>query len=230
MKIVNHKILLFFALGFLLCACSSVITSNKVEQRVIFPSYSVHYDASAQILSATACFQKDNESGEYIKLSDDSYIFLNEDAMKQMSDKERPCYYFVEKKEMGKCPDNVQFNYANDEGMIFSNQLKIRPIQITDINLNKNQDNYVKYNGPAVDEDEMITLVLSKDGHQYELQPEVADNNLLFVPAALLQEVKNGAYEAYLLRTTYSTSVKAMDRGGSAETSYHSKSYKITIQ
>ncbi|MBR4536828.1 MAG: hypothetical protein IKO62_09310 [Bacteroidales bacterium] len=230
MKIVNHKVLLFFVLSLILCACSSVITSNKVEQRVIFPSYSVHYDASTQILTATVTFQKDNESGEYIKLSDDSYIFLNEDALKQMSDKERTCFYFLEKKEMENCPENLQFNYANDEGKIFSNQLTIRTIQISDANLNKNQDNSLRYKGTAIDEDETITMVLKNDKHQYELQPEVADNNLLFVPASLLQEVKNGTYEAYLLRTTYSTSVKAMDRGGSAETSYHSKSYKITIQ
>ena len=220
MKIVNHKVLLFFVLSLILCACSSVITSNKVEQRVIFPSYSVHYDASTQILTATVTFQKDNESGEYIKLSDDSYIFLNEDALKQMSDKERTCFYFLEKKEMENCPENLQFNYANDEGKIFSNQLTIRTIQISDANLNKNQDNSLRYKGTAIDEDETITMVLKNDKHQYELQPEVADNNLLFVPASLLQEVKNGTYEAYLLRTTYSTSV----------TSYHSKSYKITIQ
>jgi hypothetical protein len=230
MKIVNHKILLFFALGFLFCACSSVITSDKVEQRIIFPSYSVHYDASTQILTATVTFQKDNESGEYIKLSGDSYIFLNEDALKQMSDKEHSCFYFLEKKDIEKCPDNLQFNYANDEGKIFSNPMIIRTIQISDVNLNKNQDNSLSYKGTAIDEDETITLVLKNDKQQYELQPEVRDNNLLFVSASMLRDVKAGTYEAYLLRTTYSTSVKAMDRGGSAETSYHSKSYKITIQ
>lgn len=230
MKIVNHKILLFFALGFLFCTCSSVITSNKVEQRIIFPSYSVHYDASTQILTATVTFQKDNESGEYIKLSGDSYIFLNEDALKQMSDKEHSCFYFLEKKDIEKCPDNLQFNYANDEGKIFSNPMIIRTIQISDVNLNKNQDNSLSYKGTAIDEDETITLVLKNHKQQYELQPEVRDNNLLFVSASMLRDVKAGTYEAYLLRTTYSTSVKAMDRGGSAETSYHSKSYKITIQ
>lgn len=230
MKSLKYKILIIIVLAIIVGACHPVITSNKVEQRIIFPSYFVHYDASTQILTATVTFQKDNESGEYIKLSDDSYIFLNEDALKQMSDKERTCFYFLEKKEMENCPENLQFNYANDEGKIFSNQLTIRTIQISDTNLNKNQDNSLRYKGTAIDEDETITMVLKNDKHQYELQPEVADNNLLFVPASLLQEVKNGTYEAYLLRTTYSTSVKAMDRGGSAETSYHSKSYKITIQ
>lgn len=230
MKSLKYKILIIIVLAIIVGACHPVITSNKVEQRIIFPSYFVHYDASTQILTATVTFQKDNESGEYIKLSDDSYIFLNEDALKQMSDKERTCFYFLEKKEMENCPENLQFNYANDEGKIFSNQLTIRTIQISDANLNKNQDNSLRYKGTAIDEDETITMVLKNDKHQYELQPEVADNNLLFVPASLLQEVKNGTYEAYLLRTTYSTSVKAMDRGGSAETSYHSKSYKITIQ
>ncbi|MBP5649904.1 MAG: hypothetical protein J6X01_02360 [Bacteroidales bacterium] len=230
MKSLKCKILIIIVLTIIVGACHPVITSNKVEQRIIFPSYFVLYDASTQILTATVTFQKDNESGEYIKLSDDSYIFLNEDALKPMSDKERPCFYFLEKKEMGNCPEKLQFNYANDEGKIFSNQLTIRTIQISDVNLNKNQDNPLRYKGTAIDEDETITIVLKNDKQQYELQPEIADDNMLVVPASLLQEIKNGTYEAYLLRTTYSTSVKAMDRGGSAETGYHSKSYKITIQ
>ena len=230
MKMNCFKILIFTFLTLLFAACHPVITSNKVEQRIIFPSYSVHYDEAEQTLNAYATFQLDNESGEYVKLSKDSYVFVNQDAMKQMSDDECPCYYLFFQKQVESCPEMVQFNYANDEGMIFSNQLKIRIIQISDISLSKNQDKFVKYKGPAIDENEIITLVLNKDGHQYELQPEMADNNLLCLPALMLQDVKNGIYEAYLLRTTYSTSVKAMDRGGSAETSYHSKSYKITIQ
>lgn len=230
MKLLKFKTLIFIVLVIFLGACHSALTSDKVEQRIIFPSYSVHYDASTQILTATVTFQKDNESGEYIKLSGDSYIFLNEDALKQMADKEHSCFYFLEKKDMEKCPDNLQFNYANDEGKIFSNPMIIRTIQISDVNLNKNQDNSLSYKGTAIDEDETITLVLKNDKQQYELQPEVRDNNLLFVSASMLRDVKAGTYEAYLLRTTYSTSVKAMDRGGSAETGYHSKSYKITIQ
>ena len=230
MGLLKYKVLVIIFLSIFLGACHPAITSNKVEQRIIFPSYSAHYDATTQTLTATTTFQKDNESGEYIKLSGDSYIFLNQDAMKQMSDKDCPCYYFLEKKDMVSCPDNVQFNYANDEGRIFSNQLNIRTIQISDISLMKNKDNFIKYKGLAINEDETITLVLIKDGLQFELQPELLDNNMLNVTASLLQEIKAGTYDAYLLRTTYSTSVKAMDRGGCAETSYHSESYKITIQ
>lgn len=230
MKFVYHKILLFFALSLIFGACQSTVTSDKVEQRIIFPSYSAQYDAAAQSLTATVTFQTDNESGDYIKLSDDSYIFFNEDAMKRMSDDEKPCYYFFERKDVAECPEMVNFNYANDEGMVFSNKLKIRTIQISDMCLSKTQDTPVGYKGDAIDEDETITLVLNKDQQQYELQPEVADNNLLIVPASMLHDIKAGTYDAYLLRTTYSTSVKAMDRGGNAETGYHSKSYKITVQ
>ena len=230
MKFVHHKILLFFTLSLILAACNPCVKSNKVEQRIIFPSYSAQYNAATQSLTATVTFQKDNESGEFIELSSDSYVFFNQDAMKQMSDKECPCFYFMEKKEMESCPEVVQFNYANDDGTVFSNQLNIRIIQISDASWKKNQDNIVKYNGTALDEDETISLVLKDNKQQYELQPEVADNNMLIVPDYLLHDIKAGTYEAFLLRTTYSTSVKAMDRGGSAETSYQSKSYKITIQ
>lgn len=230
MKFVHHKILLFFTLSLILAACNPCVKSNKVEQRIIFPSYSAQYDAATQSLTATVTFQKDNESGEFIKLSSDSYVFFNQDAMKQMSDKERPCYYFFEKTDVAECPENVMFSYNNDEGRIFSNQLNIKSIQIAEVSLSRNQDNLVKYMGLPLTEDETISLVLTKDDHQYEISPEVAENNNLLISASMLQELKAGTYDAHLQRTSYSTSVKAMDRGGSAETSYHSKSYKITIQ
>ena len=230
MKFVHHKILLFFTLSLILTACNPCVKSNKVEQRIIFPSYSAQYDAATQSLTAIVTFQKDNESGEFIKLSSDSYVFFNQDAMKQMSDKERPCYYFFEKTDVAECPENVMFSYNNDEGRIFSNQLNIKSIQIAEVSLSRNQDNLVKYMGLPLTEDETISLVLTKDDHQYEISPDVAENNNLLISASMLQELKAGTYDALLQRTSYSTSVKAMDRGGSAETGYHSKSYKITIQ
>jgi hypothetical protein len=230
MKFLYCKILLFIVLALILDACNPCVKSNKVEQRIIFPSYSAQYDAAAQSLTATVTFQTDNESGEYIKLSDDSYIFFNEDAMKPMSDKEHPCYYFLEKNAVVECPESVQFNYANDEGKVFSNQLKIRAIKISDLSLNKNQDNLVKYQGVAINEDETICLYLTKDGKQYEIIPNVDDNNQLIINASMLHELKPGTYEGHLQRTTYSTSVKAMDRGGNAVTTYCSKIYKIIIQ
>lgn len=231
MKMNYFKILIFITLSLFFVACNAVTTSDKVSQRVIFPSYSVLYDASTQTLYAMVTFQLDNESGSYIKLSKNSSVLINQETMKFGSVEEKPSYYYYEQKEMSDCPDKVSFNYTNDEGDEFFNQLKIRTIKISDLKLKKGQDTSVKYVGTAIDEDETITLVLSKDNvQQYEIEPEVADNNLLVVPEYLLSDIKADTYEAYLLRTTYSTSVKAMDRGGSAETSYHSKSYKITIQ
>ena len=229
MKKTYCKILIATALVLAFVACHPVITSNKVEQRIIFPSYSVQYDADVQSLTATVTFQTDNESGEYIKLSSDSYVFFNQDAMERKSDKERPCYYFF-KKDVAACPENVMFSYNNDEGRIFSNQLNIKPIQMAEVSLSRNQDNFVKYKGSPLTEDETISLVLTKDDHQYEISPEMAENNTLLISANLLHELKAGTYDARLLRTSYSTSVKAMDRGGSAETSYQSETYKINIQ
>ena len=224
------KILIITSLILAFAACHPVVTSNKVEQRIIFPSYSVQYDAAAQILTAIVTFQTDNESGEYIKLSSDSYVFFNQDAMERKSDKEHPCYYFFEKTGVNACPENVMFSYNNDEGRVFSNQLGIKSIQIAEVSLSRNQDNFVKYKGSPLTEDETISLVLIKDDHQYEISPEVAENNTLLVSASMLQELKGGTYDAHLQRTGYSTLVKAMDRGGNAVTTYLSKTYKITIQ
>ena len=230
MKFIHHKILLFFTLSLVLNACNPCVKSNKVEQRIIFPSYSAQYDEAAQNLTATVTFQTDNESGEFIKLSDDSYVIFNQDAMKQMSDKDHPCYYFFEKNKVTECPETVQFDYTNDAGIMFTNQLRIRTIRISDLNLNRNQDNFVRYQGMAIDEDETISLFLVKDDKQYDIIPDVDENNQLIIDAHLLQDLKSGTYEGHLQRTTYSTSVKAMDRGGNAVTTYYSKIYKITVQ
>ncbi len=229
MNFSHCKILLFFVLALVLGACNPCVKSNKVEQRIIFPSYSAQYDAAAQNLTATVTFQTDNESGNYIKLSSDSYVYCDQEKMEQKTDKERPCYYHAER-NAASCPDAIHFNYNNDEGMIFNNKLIIKTIQISDISLDKNQDNSIKYKGLPIDEDETLNLVLEKDGHQFELSPDVSENNLLIISASMLHELKPGDYEGHLQRTSYSTSVKAMDRGGNAVTTYCSEKYKITIQ
>lgn len=229
MKFLHRKILFFFVLALILGACNPCVNSNKVEQRIIFPSYSAQFDAATRSFVAMVTFQTDNESGDYIKLSSDSYVYCDQDKMEQKSDKERPCYYFTER-NVASCPDAIHFNYNNDEGMIFNNKLIIKTIQISDISLDKKLDNSIKYKGLPIDEDETLNLILEKEGHQYEISPDLSENNLLIVSASILHELKPGDYEGYLQRTSYSTSVKAMDRGGNAVTTYCSEKYKITIQ
>lgn len=230
MQLRFYKVLLITVLALLSASCGSSVTSNKVEQRIIFPSYSAHYDAAAQTLAATATFQTDNESGEFIKLSKNSSVSFNQQSMKQLSQSDKKCFYMFEQDEVAAFPDLLNFEYKNDDGEVFINELHIKSIQISDLTLRKNENNVIKYAGKSLNEDETITLILRDGDKQYEVLPEVADHNQLLVESYMLRDIKSGTYEGYLLRTNYSTSVNAMDRGGSAETTYHSKNYKITIQ
>lgn len=230
MRLVYSKILSIIVLAFVLTACNSSVSSSKVEQRIIFPSYSVYYDAEAQTLTATVAFQTDNESGDYIKLSKNSSISFNQQSMKQLSDGEKECFYMCTQKDVEAFPDRLNFEYQNDDGDVFTNELKLKSIQISDFRLNKNEVNVIQYKGKDIDEDETITLILKNGDKQYEILPDVGDNHQLLIDNSMLRDVKSGSYEGYLLRTSYSTGVNAMDRDGSAETTYHSKIYTITIQ
>lgn len=230
MRLIYCKILSIIVLASLFTACNSSVSSSKVEQRIIFPSYSVYYDAEAQTLTATVVFQTDNESGDYIKLSKNSSISFNQQSMKQLSDGEKECFYMCSQKDVEAFPDRLSFKYQNDDGDVFDNELKMKSIQISDISLNKKEVNVLKYKGKDIDEDETITLILKNGDKQYEILPDVGDNHQLLIDNSMLRDVKSGSYEGYLLRTSYSTGVNAMDRDGSAETTYHSKIYTITIQ
>ncbi|MCQ2264690.1 MAG: hypothetical protein MJZ46_01430 [Bacteroidales bacterium] len=230
MRLVYSKILSIIVLAFVLTACNSSVSSSKVEQRIIFPSYSVYYDAEAQTLTATVAFQTDNESGDYIKLSKNSSISFNQQSMKQLSDGEKECFYMCTQKDVEAFPDRLNFEYQNDDGDVFTNELKLKSIQISDFRLNKNEVNVIQYKGKDIDEDETITLILKNGDKQYEILPDVGDNHQMLIDNSMLRDVKSGSYEGYLLRTSYSTGVNAMDRDGSAETTYHSKIYTITIQ
>lgn len=230
MRLVYSKILSIIVLAFVLTACNSSVSSSRVEQRIIFPSYSVYYDAEAQTLTATVAFQTDNESGDYIKLSKNSSISFNQQSMKQLSDGEKECFYMCTQKDVEAFPDRLNFEYQNDDGDVFTNELKLKSIQISDFRLNKNEVNVIQYKGKDIDEDETITLILKNGDKQYEILPDVGDNHQMLIDNSMLRDVKSGSYEGYLLRTSYSTGVNAMDRDGSAETTYHSKIYTITIQ
>lgn len=230
MKFVLRNVLLINLLAFVLTACNSSVTSDKVEQRIIFPTYFVSYDASQHTLLATAVFNTDNESGEFVQLSSNCKLSFNEQEMKKSSEKEKPCFYSFEQKDIESFPDQAVFSYKNDGGVIFSNKLNINSIHIKDLTLQKGSANVIKYSGTLVNDDETVVMVLTRDGKQYELNLEPADNKVLVLDAPSLSTLKPGQYEAFLMRTSYTTKVNAMDRGGCAETEYHSEIYKITIQ
>lgn len=230
MRLIYCKILSIIVLASALMACNSSVSSNKVEQRIIFPSYSVYYDAGAQTLTAQVAFQTDNESGAYIELSKNSSISFNEQTMKKSSDDVKDCFYMCTQSEVAAFPDRLSFEYQNDDGDVFSNELKMKSIQISEVSLRKNETNVLKYKGAAIDEDETITLILKNGEKRYEILPDVGDNHQLIIDDSMLRDIKSGNYDGFLQRTSYSTSVKAMDRGGSSETTYYSKIYKITIQ
>lgn len=211
-------------------SCSSSVSSSKVEQRIIFPHYHVLYDANSNSLMATVTFQTDNESGEYVKLSKSSKISFNQTSMQLKSDKERPSYYFFEQKGVESFPDAAVFEYSNDDEESFINKLHVKSVVISDITLQKSGTNTIKYAGKPLNDDEELMLVLGKDGERIEIQAEPVDGKMLLIDAASLRSVKPGKYEGYLVRTFYTTFVNAMDRGGVAETVYHSEIHTIIVK
>ena len=50
MNTTFHKIIILLILALLLASCDSELRSDKVEQRIIFPSYGIEYNAAQTIL------------------------------------------------------------------------------------------------------------------------------------------------------------------------------------
>ena len=73
-------IYIFTSLIFIISSCQSVERekSNQVEQRLIFPQYTVSYDAESGNLTATAQFNLNNSAGSLIQLSSKSEVLFNQ--------------------------------------------------------------------------------------------------------------------------------------------------------
>lgn len=225
MNTTFHKIIILLILALLLASCDSELRSDKVEQRIIFPSYVIDYNAAQTILEAKVCFQSDNESGEIIKLSKNSSIHFNNENLKWNSG-----VYSLKKNDEKNLPDTLVFQYQNDDENIFINRLHLKSIEFSDCTLNKNASNQLNFKGKKIEDDESVTLILTSGDLHYEILLTETENNTLLIEAANLGEVTRGTYAGQLLRTTYSTDVNAMDRGGSIEINYLSEIHKVIIQ
>lgn len=225
MKLSLHKIISLLFVVLLLISCQSELRSDKVEQRIIFPSYIIDYDAAQQLLEAKTTFQCNNESGEYVRLSKKSFIRFNDEKMKWKSGS-----YFLKKEGDKSLLDSLVFQYRNDEEDTFINRFFMKSIEFADCTLRKGEDNYLRFFGKKMEEEEMATLVLTSGDLRYELLLEATGSNTLLLESSNLGDVAKGSYSGQLQRTLYSTAVNAMDRGGCVETNYHSEIHKVIIQ
>ncbi|MEG1555989.1 MAG: hypothetical protein RR356_04605 [Bacteroidales bacterium] len=231
MKFLYVRFIFFCLLLTGLVSCNSK-SSDQVEQRLIFPSYIVSYNAITENLTASATFQENNESGLFIRLSRKSKVTFNEIELKKSStEKVKGISYMLTQHNMAQIPAKLNFVYVNDDGRSFSNHVILNTIAINhSFVLGKQDHNIIKYIGKNIDENESLILHLHNDKNSYELTPNPLFGSTLELTADMLFDVEAGEYEAYFVRTYYSTNVEAMDRGGISCGKYESKKVKVTVQ
>lgn len=198
--------------------------SDKVDQNNILQLYSAAYDADKDAMTATATFRIDHRSGDLLRLTDDSKVTVNGDEM-EMGDEG------AYTRNLNKFGKKTKFNYTNNKGESFANELITNTIEFNqeNITLSKTTRSAIVIKAEPFTDFESVSCMLTKGDENVEIDLGFEDGRLIVEPD-MLASVQAGTYDARLVRKNYSDKVNALDRGGLWESKYISKSKKITIK
>lgn len=236
MNKVLYQIVILTIVGFFLTCCSSVPTerSDKVEQRIIFPQYTISYNAENETFSASAQFNLNNPVGTLIKLSSRAKVTFNGEKLKAEVDKDQGRFYYSGTWNQP-LPKECLFEYINDDKEIFLNKIELNAFELrgNTFSISKETGATFSFEGKFLNEDETLECFIVTDKENEEsvlcsFFPEINGHFVQIVPEML--SVSLGNYYLFFIRRKSSTEVKALDRGGLWETEYCSKKVKVQVK
>lgn len=236
MNKILFKIFILIVVGLFLTCCSSVTTerSDKVEQRIIFPQYTISYNAENETFSASAQFNLNNPAGTLIKLSSRAKVTFNGEKLKAEEDKNEGRFYYAGTWNQP-IPKECLFEYVNDDQEIFLNKIELNSFELEGnaFSISKETGTTFSFKGKILNEDETLECFIATDKEIEEsvlcsFFPEIIGHSIQLFPEML--SVSPGNYYLFFIRRKSSTEVKALDRGGLWETEYCSKKVKVQIK
>lgn len=231
----NIELSIVFSMVLLMTACHSVKTTSTddVEQRLIYQQYFVKYDAEEEMLTATAKFNLNNNSGEQLKLSRKSAVAFNGHGMEATENNGAFFYQWEDELEM---PKQFVFTYRNDEKQEFANNIILSQFELKDkkCHLSKAGSNELSFVGKAFTDSETLECIILQEGafddkSACSIFPFILDASTIRINGEDLA-LAEGEYEIYFIRRNSSTDLKAMDRGGIWESEYDSKKISVEIR
>jgi hypothetical protein len=212
------------------CASKHYVSSDRVEQRVIFPSYEIKYDYEQQEGAVQVIFHVDNHSGQTVRLKGESKVTFNDTCLEGHYSKEDG---YVYARSLNALPSRWCFIYTNNDRQQFKNTFRVSGIDMAgkrDITFRKHEAAVFATTGALRGEETSARLLLfNNKGQQITaIAVTLRDRQGWITPEAMLA-VPEGHYTGQLSTTCYSSDIKAMDRGGAYETRCLSKKMKIHI-
>lgn len=200
--------------------------SDAVEQRIIFPQYSVVYNDESQSTIVSAIFSVNNPAGKSLCLNDKSSIACNGESLRGKYDNDLDQYAYNRQFD-GQWIENWAFEYINNDEQKFENAISVGKLDlgIETLNISKSAGiTYLHFKGSQMTEEETIELMIGDDAISL-----MASGNQIIFSGELFDDVAVGVYDGVFVRSHITSDIKAMDRGGSISAQYKTKKIKISI-
>lgn len=148
--------LVTFCCALLLISCRKE-NSEKIDQKDIYTSYQVIYDADQNRTYSRAWFRVNNSGGEFLKLSDKSELTVNGGSFDYIGN-----YSWYEKKQSGKLATH-NFSYKDLDGNLYTNNLVLAdsisfPLSIDTIY--QDSTTFIQWLGEPLAADEKVRLTV----------------------------------------------------------------------
>lgn len=213
------------------CQPKNYITSDKIEQRLLFQQYHIKYDAEKELLSTAISFTENNPAGRSVKLVKPSKISLNNIPLEDLRREDHSFGYFYENVE--ELPLTLSFNYSNGSDHSFMNEVVLHSIEseVPKITISKLNGATISYKGCDFSENELLYCSIAKET---ENDPEMIslespENGKVKIYPDDIEDIEVGEYTLRLHRFFHSTEINGSERGGIIEGEYIAKSIKLTI-
>ena len=229
-----HKIKYFLVLVMIIlfasCYSKKYKSSDSVEQRLIFQQYRIRFDNEKSVFSANARFTLNNPAGISIKLAKESKVFFNQNPLEDSYRSEGYEYSFQSDSEL---PEHFKFQYINNNNDTLTNKFLMKTFEIENPNhssWSKNSGVFLTYTGQRFDDSEVLSCILFQDQETVTtIELALPNKKTFFISANYLSDIPNGKYNCQFVRSSLSSKVNGMERGGNFECEYYSKMILINL-
>jgi len=243
---MNDRITSLFLifLSTLFISCESPVDSTEINQESIYSKLQLSYSAGSNTTEVRARFSLESDTGTGIILTNPSHILFNDNLLPQtsgttsssISSTTSLVYYSL---VFDSLIESGTYQFTDLENNLYINNISLvdtLSFVIPNNTLNKDSNNTITWNGPSLQPNEVISLIIMGIDstsnyfmHKHFVNDTVGSNSI-YLPSDELQALENFEHFIWITRTKIEPIIESTSAGGELISSFKSKTLPISVQ
>lgn len=213
---------------FVSCSSSEIAESKDVNQKTIYQTYSVSYDASAKdTYYVWAQFRFGGNKGTTLKLSEPSNVTVNGTKMDERQSDFYGCSYETSISSTNK----FTFTFTDTEKIKYINSISVNSVKPKEIkSFNVDKDFVLYWKGSKLEKNEQMTAYIEdSEGNRAEVNTDIIGTDYVILKPEDMQFLVAGNGQIYFVRSASFSTQQSADEGGNIYYEYNSEKAPVLI-